>query len=168
MSEHTHPVHEEGGEECFEHNPHWHDDFQYVYEAQGGEVPEKPPTVEAIAEVIKESFGDTKVFRYAFVVVDETGQIHVGAPADGPYQTLNLLTRAASILSYQQAVIEQHVGNPLSEILGSIDPQDMREAIKRLAGDENAPTPEKVYSDNARQEVKDAHQSAFGNPDGYL
>lgn len=108
---------------CLGHDTHmhWVDDIAYTEENTRIPVPDNAPTLRDIAALLSQSIpeGDPKVYRFAVVYVDgETGKLDVFASRDNIYSTINLLTRAASIMAFQEYEQAKHTNDFLRQMLG--------------------------------------------------
>lgn len=101
----------EHSKECFGHDEHWQDDFAFVSEHRLP-VPEDAPTLKTVAQVINQAAkdgGNVPVYRFAVIYVEaESGRIEVMTnPGMSRPAAMNLLTRATSLMAYQDAREEQ-------------------------------------------------------------
>ncbi len=142
--------HDSLGPDCPEHS-HWRDDAHWVYYEKGGKTPKNAPRGTQLAEVIRKAMtddGDPIIFRYSLVYVDEKGSIQIATPNNTTVgETINLLTRAASILAYQDDIMEREakrmlartMQHGLADAVKSGEARPVLERISGRVGEEDAP-----------------------------
>ena len=128
---------------CFVHDPngHWHDDMSYISENEP--IPEgarRPVWAELVKKLSEYLPGDTELDRFTLVYVKtDTRMIDiVGNPGSSPLTVINLLSRAASIIAFQEAKLQDDDATAtMKTILGRL--LSSRDDIEPESGVEDVP-----------------------------
>lgn len=104
---HDENEHDDHDKTCMVHDNHWQDDYAYVSSERRTErleSGEDPPRTADMAQIIG-TLEDVPIYRFAVVYVNaETGNIQVATnPGMSGAKSINLLTRAAAIMAFQEA-----------------------------------------------------------------
>ena len=146
---------------CFAHTDHWRDDEQFVFASQGGETQDDPPTFEDMLDVLSNNLSEDNpvVFRFALTWVNDEGHIQIASPGgSSSTEIINLLTRAASILAFQDAQMERvahgMLDNGLKGALGHA-----------LSGEGELPDLSAIFDNNRREKPPKQRNMVKGKVD---
>lgn len=122
---------------CTEHdkNAHWLDDRAYVSDIMQ-DVPEDAPGWKEMVDAIRKNAPDDnpKIFKFVLAFVDgKTGGIQVmTSPNQGVMGAINLMTRAASIMAFQEEETGAQASQHVLDLLG----KGLRGAMEAMDDDE--------------------------------